>query len=193
MNVVFLPATDPADGTFGVIPDRLAGPSQGSVHAIRFPSMVWYNEPVRREAIAQIEALNLTSLVLVGFSKSGLGAWNLARAMPDRVVATVIFDAPVAQERRPKWRAEEFYADDTAWLEDLPCRHVPEFKAALPDPHKLILISGEKFHREMSRLSFLLADTDTAHTFLSRPGLKHHWQSGWIEEGLSIAFAPTIR
>lgn len=192
-HVVFLPATDPNDARYGVAPARLKGFSRLAFHHVRFPTMVWYNAAVRQAAMAQIKALGLPALVLVGFSKSGLGAWNIARALPECVAATVIFDAPATLERRPGWKAEDFYADDAAWQADLPCRLVPEFKAAMPAAHRLVLVSGAAFHPAMSRLSNLLADATVPHTFLARPAMPHHWQAGWIEEALGVVMGPPMR
>lgn len=186
MNLVFLPATDSDDRTYGVIPDRIEGYPDLSIHHIRFPVMVWYNEDVRDQALRQIEALNRSPIVLVGFSKSGLGAWNLARTIPERIEATVIFDAPVAREELPPWGTAPYYPDRERWLADLPIRHIADFKAAFPDGHRLVLISGANFYNEMSALSCALTAADAEHEFLPRPYLKHHWNSGWIEEALNI-------
>ena len=193
MNLVLLPATDPEERRYGVMPERLDAFPTAVLHHVRFQTMVWYNTAVRENAVAQIEAFGLSSLVLIGFSKSGLGAWNIARALPERVAATVIFDAPVTLERRPGWKADDFYADDAAWQADLPCRLVTEFKAAMPATHKLILISGAAFHPAMARLSSLLADALVPHTFLARPAMPHHWQAGWIDEALGIVMGPPMR
>jgi pimeloyl-ACP methyl ester carboxylesterase len=186
LHLVCLPATAPHDATYGLTPDAIAGYPKAAVHPIHFPTMVWYNAAVRRKAIAQIDALGLSSLALVGFSKSGLGAFNIARAIPDRVAATVIFDAPVVRETLPRWGTAPFYADDAEWLTDLPARHVDEWAAAMPAAHRLILISGEAFHDEIASLSGLLHGAGVVHTFLPRPDMRHHWQAGWLEEALAV-------
>lgn len=184
LNVVLLPATDPADDRYGQAPDRLDGCPDAVFHHIRFPSMVWYNADVRRQAIAQIEALALPPVILIGFSKSGLGAWNIARAIPGRIAATIIFDAPVARDELPPWGTAPFYDGDCAWQADLPLRTIAEFQAAMPATHRLVLVSGASFHAEMARFAEALAASGLPHTFLPRPHLSHDWQSGWIEEGL---------
>lgn len=186
MNLVLLPATDPDDRTYGIMPERIEGYPGVSIRQVRFPAMVWYNKTVRDQAIEQINSLRLLPVVLVGFSKSGLGAWNIARAIPEDVEATIIFDAPVASEELLRWDAAAYYANQETWLADLPIRNVPDFKAALPARHRLVLISGEGFHGEMSALSCALTETGVEHAFLSRPYLRHHWNSGWIEEALNI-------
>lgn len=186
MNLVFLPATDPEDTTYGSIPQRIEGYPDVALYPLYFPHLVWYNKPVRDQAIRQIEALQLSSFVLVGFSKSGLGAWNIARSMPDRVEATLIFDAPVARTEVPPWGTTGFYPNREMWLADLPIRSVSDFKAAMPAKHRLILIAGANFPDEMSALSQALTTANAEHTFLSRPHLIHHWNSGWIKEGLGV-------
>jgi len=192
VNLVFLPATEPGDKTYGTIPERIAGYPTVVARRVQYPTMVWYNESIRTQAIGQIRLWNDPSVVLVGFSKSGLGAWNIARAIPDRVSATIIFDAPVATDRRPQWRADEFYADDAAWQKDLPIRTTSEFASAMPETHRLILISGANFHDEMRMLSQELLQIGYKHAFLDRSHMKHHWNSGWIEEGLNELLPPTV-
>jgi pimeloyl-ACP methyl ester carboxylesterase len=184
MNLVFLPATEPTDRTYGEVPEKIDGRPEALCHEIQYPELVWYNKRVRDEAIAQIRAFNVSPVVLVGFSKSGLGAWNIARTIPDLVSATIIFDAPVARETLPPWGTGPFYEDDSSWQEDLPLRTIEDFQSVMPGTHQLVLISGPGFHNEMCFLSDELTKIGLRHAFLSRPHRKHHWNSGWIEEGL---------
>lgn len=184
INLVFLPATAPEDRTYGTIPEQLADYPDAAILQVRFPAMVWYNERIRREAMAQIRAWGNAPIILVGFSKSGLGAWQIARALPDRVAGTLIFDAPVARDQLPPWGTQPFYADDEAWQADLPLRQVQAFDAAVPKHHRLVLISGANFHEEMVSLSQALSDIGHQHVFVDHHDMKHHWNSGWIEEGL---------
>lgn len=184
-NLVFLPATEPDDTTYGKIPEQIEAYPAIAIHQVRFPTMVWYNETICKQAIAQIQSLNLTQIIIVGFSKSGLGAWHIARAIPDIVTGTIIFDAPVARAELPPWGTAPFYANDAAWQKDLPIRTIADFQAAMPITHSLVLISGEGFDPEMDTLSQALCKTGLEHTFLPRPQTKHHWNSGWLEEGLA--------
>ncbi len=186
MNLIFLPATEPDDTTYGSIPKQIETHPNVTLYPLRFPHMVWYNQAVRDQAIRQIDALQLDSFILVGFSKSGLGAWNIARSIPDRVDATILFDAPVTRTEVPPWGADPFYPTQESWLADLPIRGVSDFKAALPPRHRLILISGANFPDEMAALSHALIAAHVEQTFLPRPHLSHHWNSGWIEEALEV-------
>ncbi|MBU4199440.1 MAG: hypothetical protein KKE37_12330 [Verrucomicrobia bacterium] len=193
LNLVFLPATELRDETYGTVPERIAGYPGASLRQIHYPTLVWYNEAIRREAIAQIRSLNVVPVILVGFSKSGLGAWNITRSIPNCISGTIIFDAPVAREERPPWETVPFYENNASWLEDLPTRTVEDFQAVVPKTHTLVLISGEGFHAEMDTLAQALSKTRITHVFLPRPHLKHHWQSGWIEEGLHALLEPSLQ
>ena len=185
LNLVILPATEPDDTTYGPAPERIEAYPDAAVHPIRFSSMVWYNEAVCKATIAQIKALNLSEIILVGFSKSGLGAWHIARAMPERVAGTIIFDSPVVRYQLPPWDTGPFYANDAEWQQDLPLHTIPTFQTAMPPTHSLILVSGESFHAEMHILSQALCKTNLEHIFLPRPQIKHHWNTGWLEKGLA--------
>lgn len=185
MNLVFLPATEPTNENYGKVPEKIQVAADISIHRVRYPGLVWYNERIREQAIAQIRSLNVFPIVLVGFSKSGLGAWNIARTIPNLVAATLIFDAPVARNELPPWGTGPFYEDDASWQKDLPLRSVQEFAAAMPASHQLVLISGTGFREEMAQLSRALTQLGHKHIYLDRPTMKHHWNSGWIEEGLN--------
>ncbi len=190
-NVVFLPATEPGDETYGRIPELIEAYQGVSIRQIRYPGMVWYNEAVRMEAIAQIRAFGVSSIILIGFSKSGLGAWNITRTIPDYISGTIIFDAPVAREELPPWGTAPFYMNNESWLRDLPVRTVKEFESVVPAAHKLVLISGENFHDEMTMLAHAMSGTTVSHVFLPRPEMEHHWRSGWVEEGLNVLLGKT--
>lgn len=184
-TTVFLPATEPGKGNYGEIPQEIALFPGLAVRQVNYPTLVWYNRAVQDEGIRQIRAWGATSVILVGFSKSGLGAWNIARRMPDLVAGTIIFDAPVARGTLPPWGTAPFYADDAAWQEDLPLRSIAAFHQAMPADHRLALISGPGFPDEMRVLSDALRQLGRQHIFLDRRDLKHHWNSGWIEDGLN--------
>ncbi len=187
-KIVFLPATEPGDTTYGAIPEDIEAYPDILIHRITFPTLEWYNKSVRNDAISQLQSIATSPVILVGFSKSGLGAWNIARAVPDLIEATIIFDAPVAREELPPWGTSPFYDGDGSWQEDQPIRTVDAFQSAVSKTHSLVLISGEGFHEEMCALSQAASEIGLEHVFLPRSKLAHNWQSGWIEEGLKAIF-----
>ena len=189
-NLVLLPATEPRDETYGIMPDKIEAYPTASTHQIRFPTMVWYNKATRGETVSQIRSLGVESIILIGFSKSGLGVWNVAREIPDLVSGMIIFDSPAIRLESPMPETNPYYDSPAAWREDVPILTIERFEAVMPKTSRLVLISGESFHDEMCKLADALADTGINYLFLQRRHLKHHWRSGWIEEGLKALTGP---
>lgn len=179
-DLVLLPATEPGDTTYGLTPAAVPG---ARAHPLPFPHLVWYNAAVRAEAARMVAELALPRFVLVGFSKSGLGAWNLAQELPVPPLATVIFDAPMARRQLPPWQTAAFYRDDREWLADLPLAQVA---AGRWPPGRLLLCTGAAFHDEMLTCSAALRGAGAAHDLLPAPARPHHWDSGWLAEALAL-------
>lgn len=185
IQLICLPATAPEDTRFGLPPVRLNAFPDWTVHTPHFPRQVWYNAEVRREALRRIQEHGPGPRILAGFSKSALGAWNLTREAPDLFSATILFDAPAARPELPPWDTADFYANDAAWQADQPLFNLDLFLESVPDPHPLVLVSGELFHDEMTALSEALRTLGREHLFLPRPHLPHRWDSGWLEEAVT--------
>lgn len=186
MQLIYLPATEPGDTTYGHPPQQIEGRGDLDVAEVRYAHMVWYNERVRAEAQRQIDLLAGDRVILVGFSKSGLGAWHLASALRQPAAATIIFDAPVAHQEIPvQWGAAPFYDDVGTWRQDLPIHRIRDFRQSVAPDHRLILIAGAHFDADMVALSGALDEAHYEHTFLRHPEIAHHWNSGWL--GFALA------
>ena len=85
----------------------------------------------------------------------------------------------------PPWNISEFYINTVEWQEDLPFLSMQDFHAAVSESHHLILLSGAEFHDEMHALSHSMAQLESNHLFLNRSKMEHHWNSGWIEDGVN--------
>jgi hypothetical protein len=180
-DVVFLPATAPRDITYGSIPCELPAGYHAQCRNVEFDRLVWYNAEIRKQAITQIEKIAKPGALLVGFSKSGLGAINIGCAMPDFFSHIIVFDAPLMRRQLPPWGTQQFYRSDSQWQRDLPARKIRRISQC---SWKLILISGESFGNEMREFSLLLNSFDCDHDFIASPKRAHNWNSGWIEPGL---------
>jgi len=122
--------------------------------------------------------------ILIGFSKSGLGAINIGCVMPYFFSHIIVFDAPLVRRQLPPWDTKGFYSSDAQWQRDLPARKVAQIAQC---PWRLVLISGEAFGDEMRDFSLLLNSCGYKHEFIASPKRKHSWNSGWIELGLKRA------
>lgn len=189
MKVIVLPATDPADTRYGRIDHdglAVAFPS-ASFHCIHFDRMVWYTEEVRAEAYRQIDAiLSVASnapVCLVGFSKSGVGAFNLVLDHPSVFAHVVIFDAPLTNRDRSKYGMTAFYASDEALAADDPLARLEQ--GSVVGSTSFILVSGEAFADQMGKAANSLRGLNVPHRWLRGGDLyAHRWDSGWLENSL---------
>ena len=184
ITAVILPATDPSDNSYGKVPrHELVGIV---VHEVVFASLVWYNCSVRKETERQIGRMSLTGHnILIGFSKSGLGALNYLIENPGVFQACIIFDSPVMRKECPPWETEAFY-DQASWSADLPTEHVDEL-IAISQQTKLVLVSGEFFCDEMLEFSQLLSEGGGKSQFFDLH-FPHRWDSGWLQTAISAAY-----
>lgn len=186
MHIIYLPATEPGDPTYGAPPPSVEGFPHLVSHEIQYDAMVWYNEQIRAEAKRQILALGLDRIVLVGFSKSGLGAWHLACDRDLPVTATIIFDTPFAHAEIPvQWGAGPFYDNVDQWRRELPIHRAGDLIPAGKGGHRLVLVSGASFDADMADMASQLDTVGCPHTFIRRPDLTHHWNSGWLDLALA--------
>ena len=105
MKLIFLPATDPRDSSYGR--PEPEWPALRRVHQetecvlLPFDRLVWYTRPIRHDAFEGIRRIcdgRFEQVVLVGFSKSGCGAVNMALDHPGLFGSVIVFDAPLANE-----------------------------------------------------------------------------------------------
>ncbi|MCD8481861.1 MAG: glycoside hydrolase family 55 protein [Verrucomicrobia bacterium] len=141
-TIIMLPATPPGDSKYGLTPHQYPELGDRALRVLPLNRQVWYNDAICAQAAAWILEQNAPSVILIGFSKSALGAWKLTQILGERVHATVMFDAPVARLKLPPWDTATFYRDDADWQQDLPINTLHSFAASRTSEHKLILISG---------------------------------------------------
>ncbi|MGJ3242443.1 MAG: GNAT family N-acetyltransferase [Opitutales bacterium] len=145
--VAALPATDPVDATYGVTPDAPLGPAWPAL-PVRFDRVVWYPPAMRSRAMGQILPHIARDTVLIGFSKSGLGALNLALDHPGLFRWVILFDAPLMRPEAPPWDDCHAFYDLAAWAADQPANRLPDLKELTESGTRLLHLSGRGFHDE---------------------------------------------
>ena len=176
---IYLPASAPSNTRYGLAPQKPA--VQGhAYYSVTFEDEVWYNSEVRVEARRQIKQIPGSGHILVGFSKSGSGALNMALDDPTLYKAVVIFDSPLCHNDLPPWNTTAFY-DQASWEEDLPLNRMDHI-AALAKTVQIIHIGGHAFCKDHQAFDRMLSERQIPALFAPRPDLDHHWDSGWVAE-----------
>jgi LmbE family N-acetylglucosaminyl deacetylase len=120
--------------------------------------------------------------LLLGFSKSGWGAWSLLLRHPDRFGKAAAWDAPLMMDHPGPYgsgpvfgSAENFKGYEIARLLE---RRAGELRAR----ERLILLGYGNFRAQHETAHDVLVDLKVPHAYADGPSRKHVWESGWVPE-----------
>ncbi len=141
--------------------------------------------PVRHDAAGRL---------LVGFSKSGWGAFSLLLRHPDTFGRAASWDAPFDKLKRPgPWGTDRCWPTEA----DFARYKVPQLleeRAGLlrVQPARLALL-GYGFYRDDDiRVHEQLTALSIPHHWGHGPERKHTWESGWLESAVTALVAPDM-
>jgi hypothetical protein len=118
--------------------------------------------------------------LLLGFSKSGWGAFSLLLRHPEVFGKAAAWDAPLMEERPDRYgmgpifgTQENFEGYRVATLLE---RRAPDLRG---DP-RLVLIGFGNFRDHHRRAHALMMGLEIPHVYEDGPGREHTWGSGWV-------------
>jgi hypothetical protein len=165
------------------------------VVAPTFSDLPWYADHPTNPALRQ-ESYMLKAVVplierlypheprhraLLGFSKSGCGAYSLLLRNPDAFGAACAWDAPLMQEQ-PAFGMDPIVGT----RENFERYRIPpllEQRAELLRKAKRLGLFGyDNFRAQTQQAHALMEKLGIPHDYADGPDRKHHWDSGWLEE-----------
>jgi S-formylglutathione hydrolase FrmB len=133
--------------------------------------------PVRAEPAGRL---------LLGFSKSGWGAWSLLLRRPDLFGKAAAWDAPLMMDRPGKYGSGAIFGTE-ANFEGYRVSKLLEDKAdTFRKGKRLILLGYGNFQAEHEQAHALMDKLKVAHEYRDRPARKHDWHSGWVKEAAEL-------
>lgn len=124
--------------------------------------------------------------LLVGFSKSGWGAFSLLLRHPDLFAKAAAFDAPLAWETPNRYGMGEVFATqanmDKYCVSALLEREAARFTG---DP-RLALYGYSDFRGHHQFLHYRLLKLGIPHEYADGPQRAHRWDSGWLPEAVGF-------
>lgn len=124
--------------------------------------------------------------LLLGFSKSGWGAWSLLLRHPEVFGRAAAWDAPLMMERFGKYGNADIFATQENF-EKYRLTDLLKAKAAkLQGEPRLILTGYGGFHAEHLQAHAMLDELKIPHAYRDGPQRKHDWYSGWVEEAVEL-------
>jgi len=136
-------------------------------------------------APAEERAVQPTRL-LVGFSKSGWGAFSLILRHPDLFQRAAAWDAPLMQEQPNQFgMGPIFGTTENFRLYQISALLAHPDEAFLESP-RLIHLGYDNFREHHRRAEQLLNESRVQHIYQDGPQRRHHWNSGWLADAVEL-------
>ena len=132
-----------------------------------------------------VQATN-TGRLLLGFSKSGWGAYSLLLRQPDQFSKAVAWDAPLGQPSPNKYGMAEVFPTQAS-LDPYNVWDLLEAKAGILGGRRRLALLGYgvfRAHHQATHYRMLALGID--HEYQDGPEREHTWHSGWIPEAVAF-------
>jgi hypothetical protein len=123
---------------------------------------------------------------LLGFSKSGWGAYSLLLRHPDRFGKAAAWDAPLMQGRPDRFGMNEVFGTRENFEEYRITNLLERRAAILQWERRLILLGYGNFRDHHEQAHALMVNQKVPHVYRDGPKREHTWESGWVPEAVRL-------
>ena len=127
--------------------------------------------------------------LLLGFSKSGWGAFSLLLRHPDVFDKAVAWDAPLMMDR-PKFGMDEVVATQAVFESHRISTLLHQNAARLAGQSRLAHFGYGNFREDHQAAHRLMEELGIDHVYRDGPSRKHDWSSGWLPEAVEMLVGP---
>jgi hypothetical protein len=128
--------------------------------------------------------------LLLGFSKSGWGAFSLLLRHPDVFGKGAAWDAPLALARPGPYGSGEIFATGDNFEKYRVTRLLQEKAGKLGDGQRLAVLGYGNFRGEHEAVHALMERLKVSHEYRDGPKRRHDWHSGWVDEAVGFLARP---
>ncbi len=122
--------------------------------------------------------------LLLGFSKSGWGAWSLLLRHPELFGKAAAWDAPLMMDQPGRYGSGEIFGTPANFRGYHVSQLVRDNSEKLGDASRLVLLGYDNFAAEHRQMHTLLDKLQVRHDYRDGPQRKHNWHSGWVSEAV---------
>jgi hypothetical protein len=131
--------------------------------------------------------------LLVGFSKSGWGAFSLLLRHPELFGRAAAWDAPLEEATPTRFGMGPIFGTQENFaqyrISALLTREAPRLCGA----PRLILLGYGNFRTQHIQAHERMTALGVAHVYRDGPARKHHWASGWLPEAVELLAGTAAR
>ncbi len=124
--------------------------------------------------------------LLVGFSKSGWGAFSLLLRHPELFARAVAWDAPLMMERPDKYGMADIFGTQENFEKYRISALLKQRAAKPPEPFRLAHFGYGNFREHHQSAHRLMDELKIVHQYRDGPKREHSWQSGWLPEAVQM-------
>jgi enterochelin esterase-like enzyme len=124
--------------------------------------------------------------LLVGFSKSGWGAWTLLLRHPNVFHKAAAWDAPLMKAAPNQFGMGPIFGTQENFRRYEVTRLLAQRADLLRKTDRLVLTGYGGFREHHQQMHQLLEKLGIGHQYRDGPQQKHHWNSGWLEEAVDL-------
>lgn len=118
--------------------------------------------------------------LLIGFSKSGWGAWSLLLRHPDLFNKAAAWDAPLMLSKPGPYGSGSIFGTEENFRRYQVSLNVGTFKMNPADKTRLLHAGYDNFRAHHQEMNTLLTSSGIPSVYLDGPERPHHWNSGWL-------------
>jgi hypothetical protein len=128
--------------------------------------------------------------LLLGFSKSGWGAWSLLLGHPVLFGRAAAWDAPLMMDRLGKYGTSEVFGTQENFEKYRLIDLLRAGAAPLQNEPRLALLGYGNFREHHQQAHALLDELKIPHEYQDGPPRQHDWHSGWVAEAVETLLKP---
>lgn len=124
--------------------------------------------------------------LLVGFSKSGWGAYSLLLRHPDVFGRAAAWDAPLTEDRPLRYGMGPIFGTQENFEQYRIMGLLEKQAKNLQGPPRLVLTGYDSFRSHHVAAHDRMNELGISHVWRDGPKRKHHWNSGWLAEAVDL-------
>lgn len=126
---------------------------------------------------------------LLGFSKSGWGAWSLLLRYPERFGKAAAWDAPLMMDGPGKYGSGPIFGTKENFAKYRITTLLADRADRFRSGKRLLLLGAGNFQSEHEQAHTLMNRLKIDHDYADGPVRKHDWHSGWVKHAVERLLA----